>query len=532
MKHRAMEPVRILLALPHLLIALLARFIGPVCATMPATAQLLTVQSVAINVRSGAVVHVNGDLRTGGNALVSNEGMLHVRGDLMHDAVGGCFGASAGTVVLDGASQTIGGASIPVFNELVLAGTGDKTLLRDIEVGGAYLMPAGQLHLNDRLLHLNSHQLTMRNGGNDAVQRTTGFIVSESDPLAGYGTLRWNIGQQAMPGNEFIFPFGNAASGDYLPVHVTITDPGSGVNGWLALNTYPTDVHATPNNRPLPMGLGVLTDLSGTENAPYVLDRWWVMNTGGYAQAPVADIRFTYRDSEWNGGTNAIAEPTLMLQDHWSGIWQHPPSVVNTAANTLFTTGHSLRNGPWTAAAEGNPLPVELLSFAAERMDERQVMLHWSTATELDNAGFEVWRMVEGEDQFRQVGWVDGAGNSQMVRSYAHPDDNPTQQVSYYKLRQMDFDGRSSWSPIVAVQGAVKGNRFTLFPNPASDRFFIDADPSGIASVLLLDASGRRVREWSAQQGFAVDGLPSGPYTVMLVGHDGSACHERLVISR
>ena len=165
-------------------------------------------------------------------------------------------------------------------------------------------------------------------------------------------------------------------------------------------------------------------------------------------------------------------------------------------------------------------------------MDERQVMLHWSTATELDNAGFEVWRMVEGEDQFRQVGWVDGAGNSQMVRSYAHPDDNPTQQVSYYKLRQMDFDGRSSWSPIVAVQGAVKGNRFTLFPNPASDRFFIDADPSGIASVLLLDASGRRVREWSAQQGFAVDGLPSGPYTVMLVGHDGSACHERLVISR
>lgn len=501
-------------------------------AAMGASAQLVST-SAAITITTGTDVHVSGGLRNLGNGVVSNDGVLHVSGDLVHDAVGTCFGASAGEVVLDGAAQSIGGTSGIVFNDLTLAGTGDKALLRDAEVGGAYLAPAGALYLNDRRLLLNSHQLTVRTGSSNAVQRTTGYIVSETDPIAGYGTLRWNIGQQAGPGSTFVFPFGNAASDDYLPVSVTITDPGTGVSGWLALSAYPTDPMPAPNNRPLPTGLSVLTDLGGAENAPSVLDRWWVMGTGGYAQAPTADIRFTYRDSEWNSGLNLITEATLMLQDFWNGAWQHPPSVANPVANTLFTTGRTLRDGPWTAATAGSPLPIELIAFTGERLNMRNVMLRWSTATEQDNAGFEVWRLVEGEAEFRQVGWVDGAGDSQAKLDYTLSDDNPTSYVSYYKLRQVDLDGQSAWSPTVAVLGASMEGRYVLFPNPANDRFFVDADPDQVRSVLLLDGSGRRVKEWPWQpHGFAVDDLPTGPYTVMLVGTDGNARRQKLMITR
>ncbi|MBS1583096.1 MAG: T9SS type A sorting domain-containing protein [Bacteroidetes bacterium] len=501
-------------------------------AAIGASAQLFS-SSASITITTGADVHVQGGLLNHGNGVVSNDGTLYVSGDLTHDATGTCFGASAGEVVLDGGAQSIGGVSGIVFNDLTLAGTGDKTLLRDTEVGGAYPGPAGVLQLSDRRLLLNSHTLAVHTGSSTAVQRTTGFIVSETDPLLGYGTLRWDIGQQAVAGNEFVFPFGNAVSGDYLPVSVTITDPGTGVNGWLALSAYPTDPTPSPNNRPLPTGLSVLTDLGGTENAPSVLDRWWVMATGGYAQAPVADLRFTYRDSEWNSGLNLITEATLMLQDLWNGVWQHPPSVVSPVANTLSTTGRTLRNGPWTAATAGSPLPIELLAFTGERVDAREVMLRWSTATEQDNAGFEVWRMIEGEEGFRQVGWVDGAGDSQAKLDYTLPDDNPTRYVSYYKLRQVDLDGQSAWSPTVAVLGTSTEGRCVLFPNPANDRFFVDTDPDGIRSVLLLDGSGRRVKEWSWQpQGFTVDDLPAGLYTVVLAGTDGGTRQQKLMIGR
>src|SRR5205085_9895542 len=71
---------------------------------------------------------------------------------------------------------------------------------------------------------------------------------------------------------------------------------------------YTTLFRSNPNNRPLPAGVNFLTGISGTENAPAVIDRWWNVTAQDFSTNPAADMVFTYRDSEWSSGTNIINE--------------------------------------------------------------------------------------------------------------------------------------------------------------------------------------------------------------------------------
>lgn len=489
-------------------------------------AQLLTINDAVITSTTGSTIIVNGSIRNAGSGQLDNNGTITFTGDFTHDAANNCFGTSHGSVVLNGGAQVIGGSGVAVFNDLTLAGTGTKTLQQDVEVGGAYVLPAGGIFLNTQSLDLNTHQLTVRNADPAAITRTTGFIISETDPNAGYSHVRWNIGANA---GTYTIPFGNAATSSYLPFTATITTPGVGATGHFRMATYPTLTLANPNNRPLPAGMPGLIDVSGTENAPNVLDRWWIIESGDFSTAPVATAQFTYRDSEWSTGTNTIVEGALQLERQM-GVWTMLPTTTNTAANTLTSTGQPLATGIWTAAELNAPLPVELLSFTGKRINGREVQLDWSTATEHNNVGFEVWRMIEGEDAFSEVGWVDGAGNSQQLVNYMHADANTTSKTSYYKLKQVDNDGQFAWTPVVAVEGSGALADIVLFPNPTGGEFHIQGDPGTWNQVLLLDASGRVVKQWAPDARYDATGLPAGVYTVHVMLADGGTQQQGLVV--
>lgn len=479
-----------------------------------AQAQLLTNNGAVVTSSPASNIVVNGSVRNqGATGELINNGTIIITGDFTHDAPNTCFGTSQGAVSFTGAAQTIGGSNVAVFNYVELAGSGTKTLLQDVEVGGAYAVPAGGIFLNTQNLDLGTHQLTVRNADPTAISRNTGFITSETDPNAGYSWVRWNIGTGS---GAYTIPFGNGATNNYLPFTAAITTPGIGTTGYLRMATYPTITLALPNNRPLPAGMPALIDVSGVENAPNVLDRWWIMESVNYTTAPVGTTTFTYRDSEWSTGTNTIVEAGLQLERQ-QGVWSMLPTVINTGGNTLIASGVPLSTSIWTAAEIGSPLPVELLSFTGERVNEHEVMLNWSTATEQNNAGFEVWRMIEGEEEFAEVGWVDGAGESQALINYALPDENSTTRTSYYQLKQVDHDSQFEWSPIVAVSGSGVERRFVAFPNPARDRVVLAGLPEGVERISMIDAAGRTVRVWGTTQ--ELDGLGDferGVYTVVV----------------
>lgn len=124
-------------------------------------------------------------------------------------------------------------------------------------------------------------------------------------------------------------------------------------------------------------------------------------------------------------------------------------------------------NGPMTALTSGNcALPVELISFHAELVDDG-VLLTWQTASEWNNDRFDVER--SGADlKFQRIGQVQGAGTTLNYRQYAFTDPQPLNGPNYYRLRQIDFDGSSTFSPYVFVEFEPKRDFSRLYPNPVS----------------------------------------------------------------
>jgi hypothetical protein len=118
------------------------------------------------------------------------------------------------------------------------------------------------------------------------------------------------------------------------------------------------------------------------------------------------------------------------------------------------------------------PLPIELLSFTAEK-NNSLVEVKWSTASELNNDYFMVERSQDATN-FELVAKVPAAGNSNTLKRYATQDEKPYQGLSYYRLKQTDFDGTFNYSKIVAIDFLNEEFGLRIYPNPTSDLITID----------------------------------------------------------
>ena len=115
------------------------------------------------------------------------------------------------------------------------------------------------------------------------------------------------------------------------------------------------------------------------------------------------------------------------------------------------------------------PLDVDLLSFTAKATDRLSVDLNWATASEENNKGFHLQRSTDGQ-RFNNIQWIDGRGTTVEMQTYQHTDqDVKSGQLYYYRLRQLDYDGSTSFSQIVTVR--LEGDEATVgnfYPNPVS----------------------------------------------------------------
>ena len=135
-------------------------------------------------------------------------------------------------------------------------------------------------------------------------------------------------------------------------------------------------------------------------------------------------------------------------------------------------SGNNLRIDNATLTSSG-PVPIELLSFNGKKVD-KAVKLQWATATERQNDFFEVERAEDGI-QFSAIGKIKGAGDSQFTLDYELMDAAPKPGTNYYRLKQVDFDGQFSYSPVVTVHFDGPGG-FRLFPVPVKDQLQLQLD--------------------------------------------------------
>jgi len=168
--------------------------------------------------------------------------------------------------------------------------------------------------------------------------------------------------------------------------------------------------------------------------------------------------------------------------------------VWNAAAGTL--TGPSCL--PTSLPACGAVLPVELINFSGEAKDG-YVDLKWATVTEHNNSHFEIERSVDAS-LFKKISAVNSkspSGNSNGLLHYSEMDNAPEDNISYYRLRQVDKDNSFAYSGIISVNYIkAKNVKFTVYPNPNKGEF--TADISGIENnheiqISLKDQNGRLV---------------------------------------
>jgi hypothetical protein len=151
---------------------------------------------------------------------------------------------------------------------------------------------------------------------------------------------------------------------------------------------------------------------------------------------------------------------------------------------------------PYKGADEASvPLPVELKSFTAQA-ENQKVILYWTTATELNNNGFEIQRGVS-ESDFATVGFVKGEGTTTNQKEYSYIDKNLVDGKYFYRLKQIDFNGTYEYSNVIEVD--VRSlNEYALeqnFPNPFNPTTTIGyvLKEKSNAKLLLLNAIGEEI---------------------------------------
>lgn len=182
----------------------------------------------------------------------------------------------------------------------------------------------------------------------------------------------------------------------------------------------------------------------------------------------------------------------------WQGPFPSTPSVLN---NDM----------------QGGPLPISLLSFEARPVGHH-VRLDWRTESEANNDYMAVERSADGRI-YKELGRVAGAGNSQQLIHYQWVDEQPLPGLSYYRLRQVDYDGQQAYYGPVSVRLAKQGPTLAVYPTAAKSTLTVelDSDEPKAGEFRLFDTYGRLLRQLphsGDKTSFLLylDGLPSGTY--------------------
>lgn len=138
-------------------------------------------------------------------------------------------------------------------------------------------------------------------------------------------------------------------------------------------------------------------------------------------------------------------------------------------------------------------LPIKLIDFTAELVEDK-VELEWTTVTEINNDYFTVEKSKDGF-VYEEIGIVEGAGNSNTMLKYNLLDRHPLNGISYYRLKQTDYDGSSWYSEVLAVKIESGFEDAQIYPNPVKEHgvlHFYSKDEREI-DLKIFDVTGREV---------------------------------------
>ncbi|WP_027418733.1 T9SS type A sorting domain-containing protein [Crocinitomix catalasitica] len=374
--------------------------------------------------------------------------------------------AGNGRVILDGVTaqtiNAIGATPAPRFRDLQTLNTVDEiTLSTPISV-------ITELDLDE---------------GNLISSLTNILTVTDNATVSSVSHDAYVDGPVEKVGNDiFTFPVGKV--GYYRPIELT-TAPSSG-SATFRGEFFPVDCvdDGIPDGPTDP----TIHHISDCEY--WILDRLVTTN-------PVV-VSLSYLDFDARDCSGVEEQADLMVARYTGSFWQDHGNGGTSGTpedGWVSTLGAVTDFSPFTLAtiSGANPLPVELLSFDAEKQNDF-VQLNWLTASEINNDYFDVERSNDGIN-YTKIAKVDGAGNSVKRLSYQVEDFNPNPGMNYYRLKQVDFDGAFEYSQVESVEfndfSAIK-----MYPNPAGQNELLTLESSlPIQRIIMQDESSRVVND-------------------------------------
>lgn len=242
-----------------------------------------------------------------------------------------------------------------------------------------------------------------------------------------------------------------------------------------------------------------ILDLSMFGGSMVVSGHWWMAGAAGFNNIALFDgTNWTRLGTAPSDGTDNRINSAFV----YSGVLYAGGTFDR--AGTFNNVNHVAR---WTGIA---PMPVELITFEGQQQGSN-VLLEWTTATELNNDYFHLERA--GSDlEFEPIAKITGAGTTTEVQHYSTFDETPFAGVNYYRLRQVDFDGAYEYSDIIAISyDAV--SELQLYPNPSLG--LVNLHMPGEFDVVVQDVNGRIVMQTvssGSQCQLQLNDQPSGVY--------------------
>lgn len=189
----------------------------------------------------------------------------------------------------------------------------------------------------------------------------------------------------------------------------------------------------------------------------------------------------------------------------------------------------------------GGVAPVTMTNFSA-RSKGNGVSLDWSTSQELSNNYFQVERSDDGNTNWSVLATVSGAGNSQVVNNYNAFDASPVSGINYYRLKQVDNDGKAVYSKTVTVKISLQKTSISLIANPFYSTLsvsFVSATSESV-TARLVDVTGKQIaiEKWSVYNGTSkkdfsnLGGLQHGMYILSIINNSGEVLYNGKVVKQ
>jgi hypothetical protein len=443
-------------------------------------AQVLTNGGATLTVQVGTTLTVAGSVQNQAGSTLINGGTVQLSGNLTN---GGTL-ASAGTLLFSGATDqnfAPGAASVATLAVANTGAAGSNRLFisNDLTIGTLLDLQSGLVRTQGPAAGSPLYTLSLPNGASVQSEAAGRYVQGR------LAVARASVGSGLT---DFTNGFSLTLAGQSLGA-VTVTRTA----GLQAA------------------GLSYGQNLSGSNRG---IDRvWQVVAAQPLTASQPATIAVSWVADDDNG-LNLSAPVQLWRADQATGPWA--AAGAPGAASTRTFAASATQLGTFTVSNTSAPLPVMLVAFTAERLGE-DGLLKWTTASELRNDHFEVESSIDGST-FRLLGRVAGAGTSSQAHSYHFVDKDLARYAAplvYYRLRQVDADGASTYSPVRTVAVPLEGGLLVqAYPNPsalgAAVALSIRTGQAGPATLRLTDVLGRELSQQQAS-------LPVGATTLPLL---------------